>query len=226
MSPTTRSRVLRMRTLAFALAVSALPACGYASPGHVEVGSGDVVSRTRTVGDFTEVEAGGGIQLQLASGPRQVVVTAQPDIVDITTTEVAGSRLTIETTSGFVSPDGLVVKVTTPRLTALELSGGASASGSVGHAGRLTIRMSGGARSTVAGSASGLDLQASGGAIPALGDLRTTDASVDLSGGVVATLDVSGAVRGSASGGVVLTLVRKPAVTAVETSGGAVVHTP
>lgn len=215
-----------MRTLAFALAVSTLTACGYASPGHVEVGSGDVVSRARTVADFTEVEAGGGIQVELASGPRRVVVTGQPNIVDITTTEVAGSRLTIDTTSGFVSPDGLVVKVTTPRLTAVELSGGASASGSVGHAGRLSVRMSGGARSTVSGSTTGLDLQASGGAIPALGDLRATDATVDLSGGVVATLDVSGSIRGSASGGVVLTLVRKPAHTAVETSGGAVVRTP
>lgn len=215
-----------MRTLAFALVVSTPTACGYASPGHVEVGSGDVVSRTRTVADFTEVEAGGGIQVELASGPRRVVVTAQPNIVDITTTEVAGSRLTIDTTSGFVSPDGLVVKVTTPRLTAVELSGGASASGSVGHAGRLSVRMSGGARSTVSGSTTGLDLQASGGAIPALGDLRATDATVDLSGGVVATLDVSGSIRGSTSGGVVLTLVRKPAHTAVETSGGAVVRTP
>lgn len=226
MRSTTRSVALRMRTLAFALAVCALPACGYVSPGHVEVGSGDVVSRSRAVGDFTEVEVGGGIQLQLASGPRQVVVKAQPNIADITRTQVAGSRLTVDTTSGFTSPDGLVVEVTTPRLTTLELSGGASASGSVGHAGRLTIRMSGGARATVSGSATDLDLQASGGAIPALGDLRAADATVDLSGGVVATLDVSGALKGSASGGVVLNLVRKPASTSVETSGGAVVRTP
>lgn len=221
-----RSRIVRMRALALALAVAALPACGYGSPGHVEVGSGDVVSRARSVGDFTEVQAGGGIQLQLATGPRQVVVTAQPNIVDITTTEVAGSRLTVDTTSGFVSPEGIVVKVSTPRLTAIELSGGASASGTVGNAGNLAVRMSGGARATVSGSASALDLQASGGAIPALGDLRVTNATVDLSGGVVATLDVRGTVRGSASGGVVLTLVRKPAGTAVETSGGAVVRTP
>lgn len=226
MQSKTRSRVLRMRTLAFALAAATLPACGYAAPGHVEVGSGDVVSRSRTVGDFTEVQVGGGIQLQLASGPRQVVVTAQPNIVDITRTDVAGSRLTVDTSSGFVSPDGVVVRVSTPRLTYLELSGGASASGTVGKAEKLTVRMSGGARTTVSGSAVALDLQASGGAIPALGDLRATNATVDLSGGVVATLDVSRSVRGSASGGVVLTLVRKPTETAVETSGGAVVRTP
>ncbi|GAA1985156.1 hypothetical protein GCM10009817_28260 [Terrabacter lapilli] len=214
-----------MRSVALALAVTVLPACGYGSPGHVEVGSGDVVSRSRSVGDFTEVQAGGGIQLELASGPRQVVVTAQPNLVDITTTEVVGSRLTVDTTSGFVSPQGIVVKISTPRLTGIELSGGASASGTVGSAGTLTVRLSGGARTTVSGSAAALDLQASGGAIPALGDLRATNATVDLSGGVVATLDVMRSVKGSASGGVVLTLVRKPATTAVETSGGAVVRT-
>ena len=222
----TRSRIVRVRALALALVVTALPACGYGSPGHVEVGSGDVVSRARTVGDFTEVQAGGGIQVELASGPKQVAVTAQPNIVDITRTDVTGARLTLDTSSGFMSPDGIIVKVTVPRLTVVELSGGASASGTVGKADALAVRMSGGARATLSGSAGTLDVQASGGAIPAFGDLRTTDAKVDLSGGVVATVAASGSVTGTASGGVVLTLVRKPVSSTVETSGGAVVNFP
>lgn len=220
-----RRRSMRLCSLALAVGVVLLPsACSWGSAGGMVVGSGDVTSQTRTTARFTEVEAGSGIQLELASGPQQVVITAQPNIIDITTAEVSGSRLTLSTTSGYTTVDGLVVKVTTPSLKAVQLTGGASASGTTGDAATLSVQMSGGARATLAGSARNLDLGASGGAIPNLGDLRATNATVDLSGGVVATITVSGSLKGTASGGVVLTLTSQPASSNVETSGGAVVR--
>lgn len=220
-----RSRSVRGRALGLAAAIAVLSsACSWGSSGGMVVGSGAVTSETRSVAGFTEVQANAGIQLELATGPRQVVVTAQPNIIDITTTEVSGSRLTVDTTSGYVTPQGLVVKVTAPGLTAIELSGGASASGTAGTSKDLSLTMSGGARATLSGSTSSLDLKASGGAIPDLAGLRATNATVDLSGGVVATVTVSGSLKGSASGGVVLTLTTQPASSQVETSGGAVVR--
>lgn len=222
-----RFRIVRLRPLALAVTVAALvTACSMGSAGGMVVGSGDVTSETRTVAEFTEVSAGGGIQLELATGPQQVVVTAQPNIADIATTEVSGSRLTVDTTSGYVSPQGLVVKVTTPRVTGIELSGGASATGAVGTAQDLAFNLSGGARASLSGSASSVNLEASGGALPDLGELQATNATIDLSGGVVASLRVSGSLTGSASGGVVLTLTTQPATSNVETSGGAVVRNP
>ena len=155
-----------------------------------------------------------------------MVVTAQPNIADIATTEVSGSRLTVDTTSGYVTSQGLVVKVTTPRVTGIELSGGASASGAVGTTQDLAFNMSGGARASLSGSATNLRLEASGGALPDLGGLQATNATIDLSGGVVASVRVSGSLTGSASGGVVLTLTTQPASSDVETSGGAIVRNP
>lgn len=207
--------------------VVALPAgCSWGSPGGMVVGSGSVTSETRSVADFTEVEVGGGIQLDLGTGPWQVVVTAQPNIIDITTTEESGSRLKVGTTSGYMTSQGLVVKVRAPSVTAVELSGGASGSGTAGTSEDLAIEMTGGARATLAGSTGSLHLDASGGALPNLAGLRATNAAVNLSGGVVATLTVSGSLTGSASGGVVLTLTTKPASSNLETSGGAVLRTP
>jgi len=227
MSPPTRPRFVRLRALGLAASLVALAtACSWGSPGGMVVGSGDPVSETRSVAEFTSVSAGGGIQVELSTGPQHVVITAQPNILAITTAEVSGSRLTLGTTSGYVSPQGLVVKVTVPRLDGIELSGGASASGTVGTSEDLTIQMSGGARTTVSGSTGNLDLTASGGALPNLGELHATNATVDLSGGVVASVAVSGSLEGSASGGVVLTLTTRPASTRVETSGGAVVRNP
>jgi hypothetical protein len=227
MSPLTRPRFVRLRALGIAASLAALAtACSWGSPGGMVVGSGDPVSETRTVAEFTAVSAGGGIQVELATGPQHVVITAQPNILAITTAEVSGSRLTLGTTSGYVTPQGLVVKVTVPRLDGIELSGGASASGTVGTSKDLAIQMSGGARTTVTGSTGNLDLTASGGARPDLGELHATNATVDLSGGVVASVAVSGSLKGMASGGVVLTLTTRPASTQVETSGGAVVRNP
>ncbi|GAA2747763.1 hypothetical protein GCM10009868_38500 [Terrabacter aerolatus] len=190
------------------------------------VGSGDAGSETRSVAAFTEVSAGAGIQVRLATGPREVVVTAQPNIRAITRTEVSASRLTVDTTSGYVSTQGLVVAVTVPALTSVELSGGASASGRVGTPEALTVHLTGGARATLSGTTDTLTLAASGGSLPDLGDLHATNAAVDLSGGVVGSLTVSGTLTGTASGGVVLTLTRRPTNTRVETSGGAVLRQP
>jgi hypothetical protein len=229
MTSRTRLRLDRRRPFGLALAagvVVLVTACNVGSTGGMVVGSGDVGSETRSVAPFTEVSAGAGIQLQLATGPQSVVVTAQPNITAITRTDVSGSRLTVDTTSGYVTAQGLIVKISVPDLTAVELSGGASASGSAGTTKDLTIQMSGGARATLAGTTGNLTLTASGGALPDLGGLRATNATVDLSGGVVGSVAVSGTLKGSASGGVVLTLTRQPASTQVETSGGAVLRNP
>ena len=94
------------------------------------------------------------------------------------------------------------------------------------YAAARAIQMSGGARTTLSGSTGNLDLTASGGALPDLGGLHATNATVDLSGGVVASVAVSGSLKGSASGGVVLTLTTRPASSQVETSGGAAVRNP
>ncbi|GAA2467605.1 GIN domain-containing protein [Terrabacter carboxydivorans] len=226
MRSTVSRRTVGASALLSVLLAALLAACNLGSPGGMVVGSGDVGSQARDVAAFTEVSAGAGIQVRLATGPRTVVVTAQPNIRDITRTEVSGSRLTVDTTSGYVSAQGLVVAVTVPKLDGVELSGGASASGPVGTSERLVVRMSGGARATLSGSAGMLELTASGGALPELGDLHATDATVDLSGGVVGSVTVSGTLKGTASGGVVLTLTRRPATTSVETSGGAVLRNP
>lgn len=209
-----------------AVVVLVASACTWGSPGGMVVGSGEVTSETRTVSGFTEVEAGGGIQLELTTGPQRVVVKAQPNILEVTTTEVSGSRLKVETTSGFVSTDGVVVQISIPSLTAVALSGGASVSGAVGTVEDLALELSGGARATLTGKVTDLDLDASGGAIVELDTLSTTNAQVDLSGGVVATLNVAGRLAGSASGGVVITLSTQPSSTDLETSGGAVVRSP
>lgn len=202
-------------------------ACTVDLPGGVVVGSGEVTSEVRKVSDFSEVEAHGGVRLELVNGgTHSVVVTAQPNLLPITTTTVAGSRLTVDTTSGYTTTQGITVKVTTPSLRAISLSGGTTATGEGLTAASLSVESSGGARLTLSGTADDLDVQASGGAILELGSLRVKTAKVELSGGVVATVNVSSSLSGNASGGVVVHLATRPGTVNVETSGGAAVVGP
>lgn len=224
------SNAARLRRLAAVIATAGLTAlasaCSGELPGGVLVGSGEVTSETREVSEFTEVEAHGGIALELSTGPSAVVVTAQSNLLPITTTVVQGSRLVVDTSRGYTTTQGITAKVTMPKLTAVSLSGGSSATATDVTAQSLAVEMSGGARLTLSGTVDELTINASGGAVLELGSLRAKSASVDLSGGVVATLAVSSSLRGNASGGVVVNLATRPSTVDVETSGGAAVVGP
>lgn len=206
--------------------VALVSACSGDLPGSLVVGSGEPTTETRQVSGFTEVEAGGGIRVDLARGATKVEVTAQPNLLPLTSTTVSGARLTVSTTKGYTSTSGITVRVTAPSLTAITLNGGASATGSGFDEPSLSIDLSGGARLSLAATVGDLDLKASGGAILELERLEARTARVDLSGGVVATLAVSSSLRGTASGGVVVNLARRPDTLDVETSGGAAVVGP
>jgi len=202
--------------------------CGGSSiPGGLVVGSGQVVSETRDVSAFTEVEANGVIALEIAKGATTgVVVVAQSSLVPITRTTVDGARLTVDTTKSYTTSERLTVKVTAPRLTAITLTGAASVTGEAVDPSPLAMDLSGGARADLSGTVDDLVIKASGGSVILLGGLQATTATVDLSGGVVATLSVSSSLTGTASGGVVITLAARPNTVDVKTSGGATVVGP
>jgi hypothetical protein len=116
--------------------------------------------------------------------------------------------------------------VTSPDLTGVSASGGVEVSGSGLNSSTLTVEAEGGSSVRLTGTAAQLDARASGGALLELGSLAVDDAVIDFSGGVRATLKVSGNLRGSASAGVVVDLAARPAAVNVETSAGAVVNYP
>ena len=218
------SRGRGTRALLMAGMVAFVGACSGELPGSMVVGSGDPTSETREVPAFTELEVGGGVGVDIVPGSAtSIVVTAQPNLLPLTTTTVDGDRLKVATTKGYTTLHGISVKVTTSELTAIELQGGASASGAGFEAQSLALNLSGGARLDLSGEATDLEVEASGGAVLQIGGLKLTTARVDLSGGVVATMSVSSSLTGTATGGVVVNLDERPATIDVETSGGAVV---
>ena len=193
------------------------------SPSAVQ-GSGAIRTEVRSVPDFTRLEVRAGIKLELAIGaPAKVELTAQENLLPISTTNVADGMLTVDASRPYSSTDGITVKVTMPAVTELAMLGGASGSAVGLNETALRIRTDSGAILAVSGTAESLDLTATGGGRLDFAAFTAKDATVDLAGGVKVTLGVSGSVKGSAVGGVALVLRGDPASVDVSTTGGAVV---
>jgi len=192
----------RARTVAVVLALATfVAACG-------RVGSGDIVTESRSVGEFTAVDASGGIDLELTIEPGaepEVTVTFDDNIVDRVKTEVEDGTLRVEPGSNYrISGGGRFVSVVVPSLSHLEASGGSDVVGR--------------------GEADTMSVDAGGGADVDLSELVVGEMEVDTSGGSDVVVNVTGSVVGDASGGSDVTVVGNPQHVDIETSGGADVH--
>ena len=200
-----------------------LVACQMATSGPTTVvqGTGNVRTETRVLEPFTKIDVRRGIALRLTLGPPQrVEVTARENLVPLTTTIVRDGHLIVDATRDFACSKGITVTVTIPEITELALVGGATGRVDSVDAAVLAVRADGAAELTMTGAADWLALTSNGGCAIDLCGLRARDATVELEGGVVVRLGVSGSISGSATAGAVLTLCGSPTTVDIRTAGG------
>ena len=211
--------------------------------GHVA--TGDVVSRTFNVADFTAVDIGGSRDIVFRhSENHSVTIEMQESLFDILRVEVRGSTLNIRF-DGSVTSIGVRprVYVYAPLLERVSLSGSVSAtadnadifadivaismSGS-GNAAftmdvtRLGIGTSGSSRLEFSGRADNVDIEQSGsGTISAL-DLQAQDVSIRRSGSGGVYVSVSDNLNISASGSGRVRYRGSPSITQSTTGSGTV----
>lgn len=203
-----------------------LAACQLATSGTKPLidGAGIVRTETRSVGEFDAVEIRHGIGLRLVIGSQpRVLVTAQDNLLALTTTIVSDGRLVVEGTQDFFSAEGITALVTTPTLVELVLRDAATGRVDGLDAARLAVHVDHGATLTMTGRADWLGLSSHGGCSIDLSGFVARDATVDLAQGVVVRIGVSETISGSAASGVALTISGHPRTVAVATSGGSMV---
>ncbi|MFC5271840.1 head GIN domain-containing protein [Adhaeribacter terreus] len=88
-------------------------------------GHGEVVSRTRTVGTFDEIDAGGEFEIYLTQGPaKEIVLEGQENILADLSTTTHNNRLKLKYHHHNVKIDEPVrIYITTPNLTEINVSG-------------------------------------------------------------------------------------------------------
>ena len=190
------------------------------------VGSGSGETETRTVEEFHSVEVAGGVELEVTVGEAtSFEITAQPNLLPILSSDVTDGLLRVRGTESYTATETVVVRVTTPTLHGLVLSGGSRGTVTGVDAERLEIELTGGSQLTASGTADAVAVLASGGSRANLVELEAATASVDLTGGGRAELTATERVTGQASGGSAVE-VRGAAAVDVEASGGSSVSTP
>jgi hypothetical protein len=170
---------------------------------------GPRTTQTRSVGDFDRVSATDGIDVELRTGDAaHVRVTAGEDVIDDIETVVDGGTLRITGDGDHVFGGERVVRITLPRLVAVEASGGSDVDGAGIRAAELRLTASGGSDLEFDGRVDRLVLTASGGSDAHLSGLdartvtlRTSDGSdADVSAIERLDADVSGGSDVSYSG--------------------------
>ncbi len=208
----------------------------------VRTGSGRLESRSFDLSGFTELEAGGGFEVEVTAGSGyEVVVEADDNLFDVLVVELRGSRLVLRVDPGtsvrngeirarVVAPDLSLIRVSgASRVEAFEfssrvareirVSGASSFEGSL-NATELSLEVSGASRVILSGAADRLDLEASGASDVAATEFDAAVARVRLSGASSARVTVLERIeRASLSGASSLVYGGGAVVEDVSTSG-------
>ncbi len=171
-------------------------AFGAAGCGAIDarVGSGNVISESRPVQDFTGIELNGGGRLLIEqSDVESLTITADDNLLPDLTAEVRDAKLVLGT-KDFVNirPTGLVTyKLLVKKLNSIGVSGGAQIDVKGLRTDSFTVGVSGAGDITITGETEEQTISISGAGKYRAEDFRSKNASVNISGIGSALLAVS-----------------------------------
>lgn len=183
-------------------------------------GSGAPVDEVRPVDAFSELEVGSGIGATVTPGVQSVRLRGPSDLLAKVRTEVVSGRLLVLADEPLLGSD-LELLVTVPVLRALVAGGGAvvSAEG-VAANDEVLVGASGGSLVELAGQSLRVVAEVSGGSTLEGASLLASVAELTTSGGSTVALSVAQQLAVEASGGSVVRVFGRPAVTREQLSGG------
>lgn len=206
---------------AFALFIGILSAmnCNTGNLSGVQ-GSGNTKSEKREVSEFTKVEGGGAITLEIvAQKDFSVEVEADDNLLQYIKTEVSGDTLKVFS-EGRISPKTkLLVKISMPELNSLEISGASGATVSNVKTDSLKLEAGGASKIKIDGEAKSLESDASGASKIDAEGLKVENADVEASGASSMTVSASNELKADASGASTIYYTGEPKTVLPNSSG-------
>ena len=194
---------MRIFFLAFAATVL-FSSCRFLGGERIN-GDGNIVTRTRDVGNFNSVEAGGAVEVRLRQdAATSVRIETDENLQEFVEAFVEGGTLVVRQKRGYnLDPTKeIIIYVSAPQYENIEVSGASKLIGETpitGNKLELTVSgaseanmelkisklqgdLSGASTLQLRGSSSAVDLQASGASKVRCMDLQTDETTLDLSG--------------------------------------------
>lgn len=183
-------------------------------------GSGTPASEARELKDFKRVDVGGVFQVEItAQREFAVEVEADDNLLQHIRTEVRNGTLHISTERKISPSNQIKVRVWAPDIDDLDISGVANVTLTDVKNSALNIDSSGASKVSVAGKTNKLTVDVSGATKINAEELATVDANIDASGASHVFVNVSGELRGDASGASKITYSGSPSSIVRNTSG-------
>lgn len=194
-------------------------------PDEDVVGSGRVVTESRTVRDFDEVSArDSGRLLVRRTGSESLTITAEDNILPLLESRVRGGRLTlgIRSTGDIRTTQGIVYELTAKDLDEISLDGSVRAEAGGIAAAAWTAVLDGSSRLTAEGRAEAQEVRLSGSTVYLAEGLRSVSATVSLTGSSRAVVRVSDRLEGTVVGSARLEYYGNPTVSVTVTGSATV----
>ncbi len=207
-----------------ALLVPAI-AAAVALSGCIGVDAGPTATDERDVAAFTRIKAEDEVDVNVRAGePRRLTVRAGEKVIGDVRTEVRDGTLYVSYDGPSIRKGRLSVDVAAPRVEALAISGSADVFADALAGDALDIRVSGAGDITAKGHAGRLTVDVSGSGDADLADLEADEARVDLSGAGDADVRAARRLDADVSGAGDLAYRGSPELTHHVTGSGDIEH--
>lgn len=164
------------------------------------MGNGHIITDTRPVADFSEIEANGGFYIEWKSGPPSLSITTDQNLLQYITTENEDHRLRLHSRGNLWPTHHISVVISSPTRAGAKLTGAArlTANQLSGHS--FAIESTGAARVHLEGNVDDLVTDMTGASKLDADALQTKTATISSTGASQAGVAVSESLRVSITG--------------------------
>jgi Putative auto-transporter adhesin, head GIN domain len=163
-------------------------------------GNGHITTDQRTVTEFSEIDAGGAMQIEWTTGAPSLSITTDENLLSRIDTEVIGKRLRLNSHGNFWPTKGIKIAVASPVRIGARLSGATKLTATQLSGGRFAIESSGATTVTLDGKIDELLADMTGASKLNAGSLQTKIAEIATTGAAKADVAVSDSLKVSITG--------------------------
>ncbi len=184
------------------LRIALLPGLVLLSGCHIGgiIGNGHVVTDTRPVTDFSEIEADGGFQIEWRNGPPSVAITTDENLLQYITTENEDHRLRLHSHGNMWSTHGIKVAISSPNRAGAKLTGAAKLTANQLSGRSFAVESTGAAKVYLDGAVDDLITDMTGASKLEADKLQTKTAEISSTGASKAEVAVSESLNVSITG--------------------------
>ena len=189
--------MIKLLTLAvLALALLFLSGCRWAGVK----GNGDIETETRSLGDFTTIEASGAYEVTWTHGAPSLQITADSNLLKLIDTDIDGKQLKIEWEKQLRPTRTIKVRISSSALTGAELNGAVRLNAADMRTPSFVLEANGATRVALKGTLDGLAASMNGASRLEAEELRARVAELSINGAGRADVNASELLRVAVSG--------------------------